>query len=120
MNTPVSRRRALIAGSAGLVTLAVGAPIFIKQASVNANRGWVDPGEEQAEESAEPKASPTPPAFDITTIDPTKLVSVTAAGWHSWALMDRANGAVIGSPNYNQTNRACSMIKTWIAADYLS
>ncbi len=122
MNTPVSRRRALIAGSAGLVTLVAGAPLLIKQASVNANREWVDPGESAAttaSESPEAQPSPTPPAFDLATVDATKLVSVTAAGWHSWALMDRATGAIIGSPNYNQTNRACSMIKTWIAADYL-
>ncbi|GIH09999.1 hypothetical protein Rhe02_80660 [Rhizocola hellebori] len=122
MKTPVSRRRALIAGSAGLVTLAVGAPLLLKQAAVNANRGWVDPGQQTADEPSSPKASPTPatPPFDLATIDPTKLVTVTAEGWFSWALMDRKNGAIIGSPNYNQTNRACSMIKTWIAADYLS
>ncbi len=120
MNSPVSRRRALIAGSAGLVTLAAASPFLLKQAAVNASREWVRPGSGDASSSPEPTRSPTPPPFDLTTIDPTKLVTIEAAGWHSWALMDRANGAVIGSPNYNQTNRACSMIKTWIAADYLS
>lgn len=118
MNSPVSRRRALIAGSAGLVTLAAASPFLIKQAAINANRQWVHPGGDD-QTTAGSTESPAPPSFDLTTIDPTKLVTIDAAGWHSWALMDRTNGAIIGSPNYNQTNRACSMIKTWIAADYL-
>jgi hypothetical protein len=47
-------------------------------------------------------------------------VTVSVDGFMSWALLDRATGAVVGSPNMTgETNSTESMIKVWIAADYL-
>jgi hypothetical protein len=47
-------------------------------------------------------------------------VNVRVDGFMSWALMDRQTGTVTGSANYTSgTSTTESMIKIWIAADYL-
>jgi hypothetical protein len=46
-------------------------------------------------------------------------VSVNATGFWSWALMDRNSGELTTSPNAGTTNVTASMIKAWLAADYL-
>jgi hypothetical protein len=47
-------------------------------------------------------------------------VQVNGAGFLSWALVDRQSGKVAGSPNYiSGTSTTESMIKAWLAADYL-
>jgi len=46
-------------------------------------------------------------------------VAVNAIGFWSWALIDRRTGQVTGSPNLAVTNVTASMIKAWLAADYL-
>jgi hypothetical protein len=46
-------------------------------------------------------------------------VSVTVQGWYAWALLDRTTGEISGSANMTSTNTTASMIKAWIAADYL-
>lgn len=123
MPSPLNRRRALIAGGAGLVALASGGiPVLLSRTRAQTEGLWVAPKQREPESSPSPTPEPTPEmlAFDLTKVDATKLVNVTTTAWHSWALMDRGSGAIIGSANFNQTNRACSMIKTWIAADYLS
>jgi hypothetical protein len=71
------------------------------------------------EEAPSPTPSPTPPAFDLAALDPKQLVSITQGGWHGWALMDRASGKVIGSTTFAENSRTCSMIKVWLASDYL-
>ncbi|MFC7764198.1 hypothetical protein ACFQY4_44090 [Catellatospora bangladeshensis] len=48
-----------------------------------------------------------------------ELVKVNTSAWYSWALMDRKTGTIVGSKNWNQTNMTASMIKAWLAADYL-
>lgn len=40
--------------------------------------------------------------------------------WISWALLDLRNGAVSGSANQAETTMTASMVKAWIAADYLT
>jgi len=40
-------------------------------------------------------------------------------GFYSWALLDRRTGAVYGSANFKTTNFTESMVKAWLAADYL-
>jgi hypothetical protein len=55
---------------------------------------------------------------------PFRSAAVTAAavgtqGFLSWALMDRRSGEIVGSPNLNATSTTASMIKAWLAADYL-
>jgi hypothetical protein len=46
-------------------------------------------------------------------------VSIGATGFWSWALIDRRTGLLSGSPNFATTNVTASMIKAWLAADYL-
>jgi hypothetical protein len=47
-------------------------------------------------------------------------VKLTANGFLSWALLDRQSGAISGSSNYTtEANTTESMIKAWIASDYL-
>jgi hypothetical protein len=63
--------------------------------------------------SKSPKPKPTPLPFRSTQ------VYVNTTGFWSWALMDRRTGKIVGSSNLKQTNTTASMIKPWLAADYL-
>jgi hypothetical protein len=107
-------RRLVLAGALGL--LAGGGAMTAYAAS----RADLDlGGPPAAKPSPDQTPSPAPPAFDLAQVDAAKLVSVTTEAWFSWALMDRKDGALVGSANFAETNRTCSMIKSWIAADYL-
>lgn len=70
-----------------------------------------------------PSSSPSLSAAPMQTQLPPLLqagpVSVDTAGWYAWALLDRTTGKVAGSKNMTSTNDTASMIKVWIAADYL-
>lgn len=136
MTQLMNRRRALLAGGAGLAALA-GGGFWL------ASRGGTGTPEalgtsfppSPASPSASPSAVPTPSreAAAAVPVQPGKpgvehaaltesttgLVSVNTSGWWSWALMDRQSGRIIGSTNFNQTNMTASMIKAWLAADYL-
>jgi hypothetical protein len=46
-------------------------------------------------------------------------VSLTSAGFWSWALIDRRTGTLSGSANATARSDTASMVKAWIAADYL-
>jgi hypothetical protein len=46
-------------------------------------------------------------------------VKIDATGWWSWAMQDTRTGKIYGSKNLNETNTTASMIKSWIAADFL-
>jgi hypothetical protein len=46
-------------------------------------------------------------------------VSVNTTGFWSWSVLDRNTGAQTGSANADRTNVTASMIKAWLAADYL-
>jgi hypothetical protein len=62
------------------------------------------------------KPSPTPPAL------PFRNATVKAPPdlqFFSWSLMDRRTGEIWGSANQNATSWPASMIKAWIAADFL-
>ncbi len=115
------RRVLLLSGAAGLAAIACGVPV-INAANSNAKPQWVPPQPRPAPEGStepEPAVSTLSETLDISKLDPAKIVSITASGWHSWALLDRGTGAILGSANAAETNRACSMIKSWVAADYL-
>jgi hypothetical protein len=58
-------------------------------------------------------AQPAPPL-----LSPAR-VNVSVRGFYSWALLDRRTGAISGSANSVATSTTESMIKTWIASDYL-
>lgn len=58
--------------------------------------------------------APTPQALGT----PGPVVIDTEDFW-SWALVDVATGHITGAPNLAETSTTASMIKVWLAADYL-
>jgi len=46
-------------------------------------------------------------------------VAVTQTGYVSWALLDTRTGKISGSPNADATSDTVSMVKPWLAADFL-
>jgi hypothetical protein len=73
------------------------------------------PGGSPEAPSPSPSPSPSPPPL-LVAAGP---VSVNASGWWSWAMLDQRTNKITGSTNMSSTNRTASMIKSWIAADYL-
>jgi hypothetical protein len=63
-------------------------------------------------------AAPTAPTLAPALLHPAP-VTVNATGFWSWTVLDRRTGAIAGSANANTTQRTASMIKAWLAADYL-
>src|SRR5688572_13518593 len=49
----------------------------------------------------------------------TGQVNLNVTGFWSWALLDRRTGQLTGSPNAATRSDTASMIKGWLAADYL-
>jgi hypothetical protein len=49
----------------------------------------------------------------------TAQVNLNVTGFWSWALLDRRTGALTGSTNAAARSDTASMIKAWLAADYL-
>jgi len=64
---------------------------------------------------AAPKPTPTLPPLDVRNAP----VTVSVDGWYSWAMMDERTGKIYGSKNMGSTSTTASLIKSWIAADYL-
>jgi len=67
-----------------------------------------------------PSVTPTPEPEPL----PFRSADVTAAGMNttgflSWALMDRRTGEIVGSANMNASSETASMIKAWLASDFL-
>jgi len=73
--------------------------------------------------SSSPKATESAPPAAPTLAAPllhAAPVTVSTTGFWSWALMDRNSGQITASsPNAGTTNVTASMIKAWLAADYL-
>lgn len=46
-------------------------------------------------------------------------ISFSSPGFHSWALLNTRTGKITGSDNPTATNDTVSMVKAWLAADYL-
>jgi hypothetical protein len=131
---PPTWRHVLIATAVGGVTL-VGLTLVVGASRSTAASGAVAP-------TASPTTEPTsPPWFDVqdtptpaasTTSVPTpsmptlaapvdpSTITVAGARAFGWAFLDISTGQVSGSANIaTMTNTMESMIKPWIAADYL-
>ncbi|MFB6393397.1 serine hydrolase [Polymorphospora lycopeni] len=76
---------------------------------------WHGPGSPVTTSPATPSASPEPPPLDVRPTD----VVIETTGWWSWSMIDQRTGAVYGSENMTETSTTASMIKSWVAADYL-
>jgi hypothetical protein len=62
------------------------------------------------------------PAADTTAGQPLlrpRPVAVSSPGFHSWALLNTRTGAISGSNNPAATSDTVSMVKAWLAADFL-
>jgi beta-lactamase family protein len=68
--------------------------------------------------SATPTVPPAPPPLPFRQAVVT-AASVGTTGFLSWALLDRRSGEIVGSPNLASPSTTMSMIKAWLAADYL-
>ncbi|GFJ90976.1 serine hydrolase [Phytohabitans rumicis] len=63
---------------------------------------------------------PTPSAPPSLTVSLRRgPVYVDSTGFLSWALLDRRTGRISGSANLTAPSDTMSMVKSWIAADYL-
>ena len=71
--------------------------------------------------TAQVAAQPAPPVPALRApADPGSIHPVGNPGFFGWAFLDRKTGAVVGSGNSGSgTNTTESMIKAWIASDYL-
>jgi hypothetical protein len=65
--------------------------------------------------AASPSKSPELPPISVRPAD----VQIDASGWWSWALLDRRTGKLYGPGSRNELSTTASLIKSWIAADYL-
>ncbi|WBB96602.1 MULTISPECIES: hypothetical protein [unclassified Solwaraspora] len=71
---------------------------------------------------AGPSESPTPepdPTLSPLAVAPTTVQLDGIDGWWSWAMLDQRTGEIHGSANLAETSTTASLIKAWIAADYL-
>jgi hypothetical protein len=124
---PRGRSRAL--RTTAVVTLVVGAVLALAgfgfaafQDGVLARAGdMVFPGagptSESAPAPATPSASPSP-SLEPLAVGPA-TVDVDMTGWYSWAVMDQRTGKIFGSENMASTSTTASLIKSWLASDYL-
>ncbi|GAA2386199.1 hypothetical protein [Dactylosporangium salmoneum] len=76
------------------------------------------PEESEAPTRKAAPAAPTAPALPLALLHPAP-VAVNATGFWSWTVLDRRTGVSAGSANANVAQRTASMIKAWLAADYL-
>lgn len=113
----VVSRRTLVLGGAGLV---IGGGGLMAGAAWRATHaGETDPQTQPLLDEPAPVPTPAPPKFDLSKLDGAQLVTLDVTGWHSWALIDHNDGAMTGSATFSEISRTCSVIKVWIAADYL-
>jgi hypothetical protein len=75
-------------------------------------------GPEPGEEEPTPTPTPTPEPLPFQVAD-VSAASLNTKGFLSWALMDRRSGEIWGSTNMTALSTTMSMIKAWVAADYL-
>jgi hypothetical protein len=69
--------------------------------------------------SSKPAPSPAVPADMSDLLVGPHKVDLQVTGWYAWALMDLRTGKIFGSKDMHKTTKTASMIKAWIAADYL-
>jgi hypothetical protein len=78
------------------------------------------PADDRREPAADPTAEGDADAFTLAAPAPGEEPEVDAADLFAWALLDVETGAIVGSANSaTARNTVESMIKPWIAADYL-
>jgi len=77
--------------------------------------GTVKPGLADPRHSLAISPMPSPSVSAFTP----GAVSVAGQGFLSWAILDRSTGRIVSASNAGSTSDTSSMIKAWLAADYL-
>jgi hypothetical protein len=114
---PPSRRTFSLAGI-GLVVLAlVITGTLVLSGSRRPGVANPRPGSHSPGTSATPGASTGPTQAAGLAVPKVDVKNVK--GFYSWALLDRRTGALYGSANMKTTNFSESMVKAWLASDYL-
>lgn len=105
-----SRRNLLIAGTG----------LLLGGAGLAAAAGWraKDAAAKTPHATKLPKEVPVSPPWTLAQVDATRLVT-TDVEWHAWAVMDQRSGTIVGSEHASEASRTCSVIKVWLAADFL-
>jgi len=100
----------------GALRLLPGSPFAVSAA---ANWGEATGQDKTPSNDRRPSPTPTtPPPPPPLPIAPGP-VEIDTTGWYSWAMQDTRTGEISGSDNMAQTSTTASLIKAWIAADYL-
>lgn len=110
-------RRTLLAGGVGLLLGGGGLMAAAGKRVLEGAQGKIPLPSPATEPS--PTGPPPPPPFTLASLDAATIVKLEAKGWFSWALLDHKDGAILGSATQSEVARTCSVIKVWIAADYL-
>ncbi len=95
---------------------AVGAGLRFVPGSPFAPGGFANPAPGRDSPSSPPTPEPEPLPFRSAEVT---AAAVNTKGFLSWALMDRRTGEIVGSANMMESSETASMIKAWLAADYL-
>lgn len=114
---PLLAAAAALAGAAGLV--------LVPSSLAGEDRGeagspppWSSPASIPPTPGRPAAAAPVSPvpAGPLLRAAPVRL---TSPGFAAWALLDTGSAAITGSPNLDQASDTASLIKPWLAADYL-
>ncbi|HET6213347.1 MAG TPA: serine hydrolase [Micromonosporaceae bacterium] len=101
--------------------------VVTRPAPVTATPRWVEDADATPTPSALPSAMPSATPSAVISPTPTvKLpllrpgpVTINTPGFWSWALINTRTGQVSGAKNLAATSTTASMVKAWLAADYL-
>lgn len=108
---------ALLVFVLGALRLLPGSPFAVSAAAT-----WGE-SNSQDQKISDPGARPTPTPTTPPPPPPLPIkagpVEIDTTGWYSWAMQDTRSGEIWGSDNMAQTSTTASLIKAWIAADYL-
>lgn len=108
----------VLLATAGLVLAAVWSVPNSPLLGTDTARGVASGSPDGSAPGSSPSPSPSPSPLPPLAVGPGP-VAVDASGWYSWAVLDMRTGKVTGSSTMTELNRTASMIKVWIAADYL-
>jgi hypothetical protein len=108
------------------VVLLIGAALVTTDALGGGDRPETGRTSSSADQTPPPQPPPTtttptaaPSAQERVTALKFGPVSVPTVGFLSWAVLDRRTGQISGSANFAAPSDTMSMVKAWLAADYL-
>src|SRR5687768_13456783 len=110
---------ALVVGAAAAAPYLISLGVFDLKQSSAASNGYFEEDESGAggSETADAQFG-TSATFQLPLVHAAPVTIKTPGHW-SWTVLDRRTGAFSGSANFHVVNVSASMIKAWLAADYL-